>query len=58
MLALVIAELGFWAWEPPAISDLPAYSMAIEVIDTVISAVALYWLFTGPGRAWFRRRSA
>jgi hypothetical protein len=34
------------------------YSLIIEVIDTLIYALALYWLFTGAGALWFRTRGA
>jgi len=53
-LLFFIGGLGFWIWDPSALSDLPAYGLALEFIDTVITVIALYWLFTGSGAAWFR----
>jgi len=54
VLVLYVAGLGVWVWDPSPILELPVYSLAIEVIDTLIYALALYWLFTGAGALWFR----
>ncbi len=53
-LLLFVAGLGFWFWDPSMFSDLPTYSLALEFIETVVTAIALYWLFTGSGASWFR----
>jgi hypothetical protein len=54
MLVLFIAGVGSSIWDPSALLQLPVYSLAVEAIDTLISALALYWLFTGRGAVWFR----
>ena len=55
MLLLFIAGVGSSIWDPSVIFELPVYSLAVEVIDTLISVLALYWLFTGSGAVWFRQ---
>ena len=34
----------------------PAYSLVIEVLTTIMTGIALYWLFTEPAASWFRKR--
>ena len=50
-LAAEIAFPGDWANEPP-------WSIAVTIIVTAMDIIALYWLFTGPGAAWFRHRGS
>jgi hypothetical protein len=33
----------------------PPYSIAIEILTALMTLVALFWLFTGRGAAWFAR---
>lgn len=54
-LLFFIFNLAFWVWDYETMSDRPGYGLAFEFIDTVLTTVALYWLFTGPGAKWFRR---
>ena len=55
MLVLFIAGMGLWIKDSSELFDLPMHSLILEAIDTLISVLALYWLFTGAGAAWFRR---
>ena len=57
-LLFFVAGLAFWFWDYKLLADRPPYSLAVEIIDTVLSAIALYWLFTGPGAQWFRHADA
>jgi hypothetical protein len=55
MLVLFVVGIGLWVRDSSALFELPIHSLALEVIDTLISLLALYWLFTGSSAAWFKR---
>jgi hypothetical protein len=57
-LLFFVGGLALWIWDYEALLDRPPYSLAVELLDTVLTAVALYWLFTGPGAQWFRHADA
>lgn len=54
-LILFIAGLALSVWEYEYLFDRPTYSIVIEVVEVVMTGVALYWLFTEPAASWFRK---
>jgi hypothetical protein len=46
--------LAYWLWDYRALAERPIYLLAIDFIDTTLTALALYWLFTGTGAIWFK----
>lgn len=54
-LLFFIGGLIYCVLEPQTLTARPAYELALQLADTTMTGIALYWLFTGSGAAWFRR---
>jgi hypothetical protein len=55
LLLLTIAGVAATFWFPPEGASFSEWS--VEIALTGAELLALYWLFTGPGAAWFSKRS-
>jgi ABC-type Fe3+-siderophore transport system permease subunit len=55
LLLLTIAGVATTFWLPPEGASFREWSM--EIALTGADLLALYWLFTGSGAAWFSKRS-
>jgi hypothetical protein len=58
-LVLFGGRLLLYVWKPEEmIASRPAYELVLDLLDAALIGLALYWLFTGSGAAWFRRPGA
>ena len=59
ILALLLFALGLILMPPSltGIKNAPA-TKVIEITQTAMQILALYWIFTAPGKVWFAKRNA
>lgn len=53
LIITVLVAGAVLAW-PPEIGSDPWWSVLLIGVSTVADVVAMIWLFSGPGRAWFK----
>ena len=53
---IFLGGLVLWIWDYRALAERAAYSLALDIVNTALTAIALYWLFTGAAASWFRRK--
>jgi len=54
LLIITVAILGATLLWPPEIGTDPWWSVLLMSVSTIADTVAMIWLFSGAGHAWFR----
>ena len=50
-----VFDVGSWLLNPSTMLALPLHNLIAEGMNLALSALAVFWLFTGNGATWFRR---
>lgn len=55
---LGLASLAMMAVNPAAAAQMSSFQLGVAVVNTILQGIALFFIFTGDAKAWFKKADA